>query len=154
MAGTVVSETCDDRNLTRASKAETAQPVAEPNGRDWLRENMEFVSRLLHTIRLIFLRTAARLWRPVSPPPRETIFRRLALKIRGRLDEPRAIPVLESFVARGPTLVVLSSTREGAPRPDARPWAHLGPVVFDTRKPDGRLCDRIYRLCGRPDCPP
>ena len=70
------------------------------------------------------------------------------------LDEPRAIPVLESFVARGPTLVVLSSTREGAPRPDARPWAHLGSLAFDTRKPDGRLCDRIYRLCGRPDCGP
>lgn len=95
MAGTVVSETCDDRNLSRASKAETAQPVAEPNGRDWLRENMEFVSRLLQIIRLIFLRTAARLWRPVSPPPRETIFRRLALKISGRLDEPRAIDVIE-----------------------------------------------------------
>jgi len=70
------------------------------------------------------------------------------------LDQPRAIPLLESFVARGPTLVVLSSTRDGAPRPDSRPWAHLGPVVFDTRKPDGTLCDRIYRLCGRPACDP
>jgi hypothetical protein len=78
-------------------------------------------------------------------------------RVRGEdlpLDEARAIPVLESFVARGPTLVALSSTREGAPRPDARPWAHLGSLAFDTRKPDGRLCDRIYRLCGRPDCPP
>ncbi len=70
------------------------------------------------------------------------------------LDQPRAIPVLESLVARGPTVLVLSSPRETAPRPDPQPWSHLGSLAAVTHKPDGRVCDLIYRLCGRPDCGP
>jgi 4-amino-4-deoxy-L-arabinose transferase-like glycosyltransferase len=64
-----------------------------------------------------------------------------------------AVATLESFVARGPTVVVVSSPRPAAPRPDPRLWAHLGPVALVTRKPDGRVCDWVFRLCGRPACP-
>jgi hypothetical protein len=83
---------------------------------------------------------------------------RLALNVASR-REPRlhrrdlplhdsgVLPLLERWARERPSLLVVSPMRRGRARPSPRAWGHL--VVgraLETRKPNGDLCDQIYRL--------
>ena len=57
------------------------------------------------------------------------------------------LPLLESWAREHPTLVVVSPVPEGHERPLPGPWAPLGATLaLETRKPNGDLCDQVYRL--------
>lgn len=63
------------------------------------------------------------------------------------LERADVLPLLEEWARERPTLVVVSPVRPGWERPSPRTWARLGPeLVLETRKPNGDLCDRVYRL--------
>jgi hypothetical protein len=83
---------------------------------------------------------------------------RLALNVASR-REPRlhrrdlplqdrgVVPLLERWARERPTFLVVSQMKGGLARPTPQAWGHL--VVgraLETRKPDGGLCDQIYRL--------
>ena len=66
----------------------------------------------------------------------------------GRVD---SVPLLAGWAAEQPTLVVVSPVPYGRERPSAIPWAPLGAkLVLETRKPNGDLCDEVYRLAPPP----
>jgi hypothetical protein len=70
-----------------------------------------------------------------------------------RLDG--AMPLLVEWSRERPTLVVIEPPQGKSRRPDPSVFADLrGEVVARTYKPDGSLCDEIYRLCGGQRCPP
>lgn len=62
------------------------------------------------------------------------------------LADSASLPLLEGWAARGPTLVIASEPTGGRARPDGALWAHLGGLAHESFKPDGTLCDRIWRL--------
>jgi hypothetical protein len=62
-----------------------------------------------------------------------------------------AVPLLEEWAREQPTLVVVSPVPEGQERPSPGPWARLGAeLALETRKPNGGLCDQVYRLAPPP----
>jgi len=62
------------------------------------------------------------------------------------------LPLLEGWAREQPTLVVVSPVPEGQPRPSPDPWAPLGTeLALETRKPNGDLCDQVYRLAPTPE---
>lgn len=63
------------------------------------------------------------------------------------------VGALERWAAAGPTLLVVPRADPAAPAPDPAAWAHLATLVAQTRKPDGRPCDDVYRLCDAAGCP-
>jgi hypothetical protein len=71
-------------------------------------------------------------------------------------DQPDgALPLLVEWAQERPTLVVIEPPQGKSRRPDPALFAGLeGVLVARTFKPDGRLCDEIYRLCGGARCPP
>jgi hypothetical protein len=71
-------------------------------------------------------------------------------------DEPAgALPLLAQWAQEAPTLVVIEPPQAKSGRPDPSLFAFLrGERVARTFKPDGTLCDEIYRLCGGERCPP
>jgi hypothetical protein len=71
-------------------------------------------------------------------------------------DQPDgALPLLVEWAQERPTLVVFEPPQGKSRRPDPALFAGLeGVLVARTFKPDGRLCDEIYRLCGGARCPP
>ncbi|HEV7501603.1 MAG TPA: glycosyltransferase family 39 protein [Vicinamibacteria bacterium] len=71
-------------------------------------------------------------------------------------DEPEgAMPLLAEWAAERPTLVVIEPAQAKSRRPDPALFAGLrGDLVARTFKPDGALCDEIYRLCGGQRCSP
>ena len=59
------------------------------------------------------------------------------------------MPLLVEWARERPTLVVIEPPQGKSRRPDPSVFADLGGVlVARTYKPDGTLCDEIYRLCG------
>jgi hypothetical protein len=71
-------------------------------------------------------------------------------------DQPwGAMPLLEEWARERPTLVVIEPPQGKSRRPDPSMFAGLGgELVARTYKPDGTLCDEIYRLCGGRRCAP
>jgi dolichyl-phosphate-mannose-protein mannosyltransferase len=71
-------------------------------------------------------------------------------------DEPEgAMPLLAQWAQERPTLVVIEPVQAKSRRPDPALFHGLqGVVAARTFKPDGALCDEIYRLCGGQRCPP
>ena len=70
------------------------------------------------------------------------------------LDRTNVLPLLERWARERPTLVVVSPVPEGQVRPSPDPWAPLGATLaLETRKPNGDLCDQVYRLAplARPE---
>jgi hypothetical protein len=70
------------------------------------------------------------------------------------LERTDVVPLLERWATERPTLVVVSPVPEGRERPSPVPWAPLGATLaLETRKPNGDLCDQVYRLTPprRPD---
>jgi hypothetical protein len=62
-------------------------------------------------------------------------------------DPARALPLLEKWAQQRPTFLVVSPMRGSQPRPSPEAWAHLGGGLgLETRKPNGDLCDQVYRL--------
>ncbi len=70
-------------------------------------------------------------------------------------DEPEgAMPLLAEWAREAPTLVVVEPPQAKSGRPDPSRFPGLGGVLAArTFKPDGTLCDEIYRLCGGGRCP-
>ena len=63
------------------------------------------------------------------------------------LERTDVLPLLERWARERPTLVVVSPVPEGQERPSPGPWAPLGATLaLETRKPNGDLCDQVYRL--------
>jgi hypothetical protein len=71
-------------------------------------------------------------------------------------DQPDgALPLLVEWAHERPTLVVIEPPQGKSRRPDPALFAGLdGVLVARTFKPDGKLCDEIYRLCGGARCAP
>ena len=69
-------------------------------------------------------------------------------------DQPDgALPLLVEWAQERPTLVVIEPPQGKSRRPDPALFAGLeGVLVARTFKPDGSLCDEIYRLCGGARC--
>ena len=66
-----------------------------------------------------------------------------------------AMPLLVEWARERPTLVVIEPPQGKSRRPDPALFAGLDAVLAArTFKPDGKLCDEIYRLCGGARCPP
>jgi hypothetical protein len=64
-----------------------------------------------------------------------------------------AMPLLVEWAHERPTLVVIEPPQGKSRRPDRALFADLqGEIVARTYKPDGSLCDEIYRLCGGRRC--
>ncbi|HSD27999.1 MAG TPA: hypothetical protein VLL75_11900, partial [Vicinamibacteria bacterium] len=67
------------------------------------------------------------------------------------LERPDARPLLEQWARERPTLVVVSPVPEGRARPSPAAWAPLrAELALETRKPNGDLCDQVYRLAVPP----
>jgi hypothetical protein len=67
------------------------------------------------------------------------------------LQRADVLPLLEAWARERPTLVVLSPVPEGVHRPSPAPWVPLGATLaLETRKPNGDLCDQVYRLAPPP----
>ena len=67
------------------------------------------------------------------------------------LERTDVLPLLERWGRERPTLVVVSPVPEGHERPSPGPWAPLGAILaLETRKPNGDLCDQVYRLAAAP----
>jgi hypothetical protein len=67
------------------------------------------------------------------------------------LERVDVLPLLETWARERPTLVVVSPVPEGHTRPSPGPWAPLGATLaIETRKPNGDLCDQVYRLAPPP----
>lgn len=63
------------------------------------------------------------------------------------LERSDVLPLLERWVRERPTLVVVSPVPDGKARPSAQAWAPLrAELAIETRKPNGELCDQVYRL--------
>ena len=71
-------------------------------------------------------------------------------------DQPEgALALLVEWAQERPTLVVIEPPQGKSRRPDPALFAGLdGVLVARTFKPDGSLCDEIYRLCGGARCTP
>jgi hypothetical protein len=67
------------------------------------------------------------------------------------LERTDVLPLLEAWARERPTLVVVSPVPNGQERPSPGPWAPLGAeLAIETRKPNGDLCDQVYRLTPPP----
>jgi hypothetical protein len=77
---------------------------------------------------------------------------RLALKDLDLGSAP-GLRLLEVWGAARPTLLVVSPMGPSRQPPDPGAWAHLGGLVLRACKPDGSLCDEVYRLCHGASCP-
>jgi hypothetical protein len=70
-------------------------------------------------------------------------------------DQPEgAMPLLGEWARERPTLVVIEPAQAKSRRPDPALFAPLdGRLLGRTFKPDGELCDDVYRMCPE-GCPP
>jgi hypothetical protein len=69
-------------------------------------------------------------------------------------DHPNgALPLLADWARERPTLVVLEPPQGKSRRPDPATFGLDAVLAARTFKPDGTLCDEIYRLCGGARCP-
>ena len=62
------------------------------------------------------------------------------------LTQPPNLDLLAAWAHARPTLLVLSPVGPARERPEPLTWAHLGGLVLRSCKPDGALCDEVYRL--------
>ena len=62
------------------------------------------------------------------------------------LTQPPNLDLLAAWAHERPTLLVLSPVGPARVRPEPHTWAHLGALVLRSYKPDGALCDEVYRL--------
>ena len=62
------------------------------------------------------------------------------------LTQPPNLDLLAAWAHERPTLLVLSPVGPARVRPEPHTWAHLGALVLRSCKPDGALCDEVYRL--------
>ena len=65
-----------------------------------------------------------------------------------------ALPLLAEWARERPTLVVLEPPQGKSRRPDPATFGLDAVLAAQTFKPDGTLCDEVYRLCGGARCPP
>jgi hypothetical protein len=77
---------------------------------------------------------------------------RVALKDLDLASAP-GLRLLGVWGTARPTLLVVSPVGPARQPPDPSAWAHLGTRVLRACKPDGGLCDDIYRLCHGASCP-
>jgi hypothetical protein len=66
------------------------------------------------------------------------------------LADPRALRLLAEWARARPTLVVVSPVGPAWPPPPPGGWSHLGGQVARFCKPNGALCDDVYRLYPTP----
>jgi 4-amino-4-deoxy-L-arabinose transferase-like glycosyltransferase len=97
----------------------------------------------------------------VHSPSRRTTWRALGLEFAYEprvvlrdvdVSTPGGLDLLAAWSQTRPTLLVVSPLGSGASPPDPQTWVHLGSLVARFCKPDGGLCDEVYRLCFGPDC--
>ena len=62
------------------------------------------------------------------------------------LTQAQNLDLLAAWAHARPTLLVLSPVGPARVRPEPLTWAHLGGLVLRSCKPDGALCDEVYRL--------
>ena len=62
--------------------------------------------------------------------------------------------MLAEWARERPTLVVLEPPQGKSRRPDPATFGLDATLAARTFKPDGKLCDEVYRLCGGARCPP
>src|SRR5262249_31629685 len=66
------------------------------------------------------------------------------------LGNPQALDLLAAWARVRPTIVVVSPVGPARPPPPPEAWAHLGGLAARFCKPDGELCDEVYRLDRAP----
>jgi hypothetical protein len=62
------------------------------------------------------------------------------------LEKPENLDLLAAWAHARPTLLVVSPVGPTRRVPDPYAWAHLGGLVLRACKPNGALCDEVYRL--------
>ena len=62
------------------------------------------------------------------------------------LTQPQNLDLLAAWAHSRPTLLVLSPVGPARVRPEPLTWAHLGRLALRSCKPEGDLCDEVYRL--------
>ena len=62
------------------------------------------------------------------------------------LTQAQNLDLLAAWAHARPTLLVVSPVGPARARPEPLTWAHLGSLALRTYKPDGALCDEVYRL--------
>ena len=62
------------------------------------------------------------------------------------ITQAQNLDLLAAWAHARPTLLVVSPVGPARARPEPMTWAHLGSLVLRTYKPDGALCDEVYRL--------
>lgn len=62
------------------------------------------------------------------------------------LTQAQNLDLLAAWAHARPTLLVVSPVGPARARPEPMTWAHLGTLALRTYKPDGALCDEVYRL--------
>ena len=62
------------------------------------------------------------------------------------LTQEQNLDLLAAWAHTRPTLLVVSPVGPARTQPEPFTWAHLGTLVLRSCKPDGALCDEVYRL--------
>jgi hypothetical protein len=62
------------------------------------------------------------------------------------LEKPQNVDLLAAWAHARPTLLVVSPVGPTRSPPEPFTWAHLGGLVLRSCKPNGALCDDVYRL--------
>ena len=62
------------------------------------------------------------------------------------LTQAQNLDLLAAWAHTRPTLLMVSPVGPARTRPEPLTWAHLGGLVLRSCKPDGALCDEVYRL--------
>jgi 4-amino-4-deoxy-L-arabinose transferase-like glycosyltransferase len=62
---------------------------------------------------------------------------------------PGGLDLLAAWAQTKPTLLVVSPVGPARSAPDPRTWQFLGTLILRSCKPDGGLCDEVYRLRPR-----
>lgn len=65
------------------------------------------------------------------------------------LTQAQNLDLLAAWAYTRPTLLVVSPVGPARVRPEPITWAHLGGLVLRSCKPDGGLCDEVFRLDPR-----
>ena len=71
------------------------------------------------------------------------------------LTQAQNLDLLAAWAHTRPTLLVVSPVGPARAQPEPVTWAHLGALVLRSCKPQGALCDEVYRLDSfREEAPP
>ena len=62
------------------------------------------------------------------------------------LEKAQNLDLLAAWAHARPTLLVVSPVGPTRPPPEPLTWSHLGTLALRSCKPNGALCDDVYRL--------